>query len=121
MSILNRVTLRKDWPLEEGLTLVQELSGPLLEKGWAIGLTGSVLLKCHSDKDLDIMVYPMSTTGTHTAEDVHVVLIKAGLKLVRTSEEVQAYWREKGSLDEKHVEAWGFRGRRVDVFYFTGR
>jgi hypothetical protein len=32
----------------------------------------------------------------------------------KTKEQLHAFWREKGSNDQKHVEVWKFKGQRID-------
>jgi hypothetical protein len=91
---------------------------PLLDVGYVTGMTGSVLWDGTSNKDLDIIVFPL-TTEKQDVEAVHSVLKSCGLRLGLNREQILKIWRRKGSLDNKHVEYWDYRGRRVDIFYLS--
>jgi len=51
----------KMWTLDEGLVIVRELKERIWQLGFAIALTGGVLYRGHSNKDLDILFYPLSS------------------------------------------------------------
>lgn len=95
---------------------------PLLQRLWAhlapefhCALTGSVLYRGSSGKDLDIVVYP-SKTRDHKLEVLHEKLRSFGWALQFTTEQIHEKWRARGNLDEKRVEVWRTRGgHRVDV------
>jgi len=112
------------WTLEPALHLVRALNERLTPAGFCCGLTGGVLFRGQSGKDVDLIVYPRCVSPTvWTAaafQSVHAALGGVGLTLRRTSEEVRRGWREKGSGDTKTVEEWvdGLE-RRVDVFYLS--
>lgn len=107
------------WLFEESLPLLRALEKDLAAVGWHLALAGSVLFKGESSKDLDVILYPhnTSTTGILDQERARDVLREHGFKLFRTQEEISAYWKALGSTDEKHVEAWGSKGARLDVFF----
>ncbi len=50
------------WSLEDGITFVRELESKLAPLGYHCGLTGSVLYKGFSNKDLDVIIYPHDAT-----------------------------------------------------------
>jgi hypothetical protein len=102
------------WTSDEALVLVRSLS-ERLAPSYHVALAGSVLLRGSSQKDLDLIVYPTSTASA-CVDRVREALEAAGLILVHGVEVVHAKWRREGSLDEKHVEVWEYRGKRVDVF-----
>lgn len=106
------------WKLSEALDLVAELTVPLKEAGYGVGVCGSVLVKGYSTHDLDLVVFPLNTSklsvpGT-SREDA---LRRVGMALRHGQAVVQARWRKLGSTDEKHVEVWSYQGKRVDVFF----
>lgn len=111
-----------NWRLDEALRLVRHLSPILLEAGWGIGLTGSVLLTGKSYNDVDIIVYPQND-GKIDRESLYQALIQGGLDQRFTVGEVHRAWHQQGSSDCKHVEVWSVRdpdvmpkAARVDVF-----
>jgi len=105
------------WTFEEGIDLVKALRRVLAEVSYEVGLAGSVLMRGESDKDLDIIIFPKCTHDTPTVDVAKFALVKFGMRLVCDREIVTEHWREKGSLDEKHVEVWHYNGKRVDVFF----
>ncbi len=105
------------WTFSEASAFINALRPLLQERGWCIGLTGSVLFNGESEKDLDIIVYPLDASADPTL----IALDEAfneypGMRPHRSVEDVTAYWRSKGSSDTKHVEIWTCNGKRVDVF-----
>lgn len=105
----------KPWTREEAIALCQVLWDYLEPKGWHVGLTGSVLTKGSSDKDLDILVYPRSTANADIAL-LRQSLKEFGMKLVFERDFILKMWRRVGSNDEKFVESYEINGQRVDVF-----
>lgn len=93
----------------------------LAEAGFHLGLTGSVLFKGSSSKDLDLIVYPREYLGDPDANYHSAVkaLKEAGGRRAVPYATVQRFWREKGSEDRKCVEQWDWDGKRVDVFFLT--
>lgn len=110
----------RPWTLEEAVTFIRALEEPLRLAGWGIGLTGSVLFRGSSSKDLDIIVYPLTSNANREPEDVYEVLKAYPRRMtrLRTKEQLHEIWREKGSDDEKHVESWTIdHVLRVDIFF----
>jgi hypothetical protein len=105
------------WTLHEAVEFVQGLVHPLEIRGFAVGLTGSVLTKGSSMHDLDIIVYPLRSTPATNIEDAKSALQDAGMRCHIRSETLKEVWKRKGSLDEKEVEVWRFKEKRVDVFF----
>ncbi len=111
------VKKRPRWTLEQALELVRSLNERLLEVGYVVALTGSVLFKGESNKDLDLLIYPM-TTEHQDKTKVAAKLKELGLLQVSRAEQVQERWKKmRGSNDKKHVEIWRTRDRRkIDIF-----
>lgn len=107
--------MKKLWELDEALALVRSLQEELLPVGWAVGLTGSVLFKGYSDKDLDLIFYPRTTAKVDVPE-LFQVLERMGFKAWLTVEQIHKIWRQIGSADQKNVSSWKYGRRRVDVF-----
>lgn len=105
-----------EWTLEEGLEVVKWFAPALAQVGFGIGLTGSVLTKGASSKDLDIIVHPLSTDKASIAE-AKIALVLGGAECKYGRNTVTDAWRKKGSTDNKHVEIWTYQGRRIDVFF----
>lgn len=85
----------------------------------AVALTGSVLEKGRSEKDIDIILYPYDTSKALPFTHVQAMLRTRGLTPRYDVGVVRERWRKLGSGDMKHVEVWRTSsGRRVDVFFF---
>ena len=108
----------RGWNRDEALALIDTLAPSLKSVGYYIGLTGSVLIKGTSRNDLDLIVYPASTTAQDKAR-VAEVLTSAGLQLIAGKEAVHRKWHRSGSTDEKHVEYWELDARKIDVFFLA--
>lgn len=104
------------WTLDEGLELIRKLVDPLKNVGYSIGVTGSVLIRGSSNDDIDLLVYPLSTSIQNEELAVQT-LIDFGFILKYDVEQVHTAWRKMGSTDEKHVRLFRYDGRRVDVFF----
>jgi len=112
------------WTLDNALSFVRELNIRLNTVGFYVGITGGVLFKGESQKDLDVIIYPTSTTDMDWNR-VYPVLEGLSLKQVSNKLATQGVWRTKGSKDQKHVEVWQFdktapktfRNARVDLFF----
>ena len=116
----------KPWQLSEALEFVRYLQGWVEPYGYYVGMTGSVLLKGESRKDLDVILYPASSQHQQYKPYLHEVFQKAGLKQEFNRAFFTKMWREAGSDDEKHVEVWRctaglplFAGKRVDLFFLV--
>lgn len=108
------------WAFAEAQSLIAELEPHLRSVGVAIAMGGSVLHKGYSEKDLDIIVYPMNATRAWSdwPDDVQRVLDKAGFKMKCNRYCVWREWKVGNrSDDHKRVEVFKYKGRRVDVIY----
>ncbi len=86
--------------------------------GYHAGLTGSVIMRGRSKKDIDVIIYPLDTSKTVTYEALHDHLVLFGLKKIYNRETVQKRWRALGSKDTKHVEVWAnATHQRIDFFF----
>lgn len=105
------------WTLEEASAFIDALHQKL-QPHYCVGLTGGVLYRGRSRHDLDVIVFPSKSDHWKPAE-VQILLVSAGLWLVRTREEVRREWGQRyKSNDRKHVEIWQTsEGKRVDVFF----
>lgn len=110
-------TASTSWTLDEAVRLMRRMWPGLQEAGWHIGLTGSVVYRGSSKKDLDLVAYPRdSSPGGSKIHALQCYLRDRGWQRRSGPEATREIWREKGSKDEKHVEVWQtLDGRRVDV------
>jgi hypothetical protein len=105
------------WDIFSAMAFIKDLRTALLDVGYCVGLTGSVLYKLSSEKDLDVIIYPH---GTLPKGNLEGALRLAGMKRTMTKDEVQRMWlRDYGSTDTKHVEIWEVAGKRVDLFFLV--
>lgn len=107
---------RSLWSLEEGVDFCRRLNKRLMHVGYVVALTGSVLFKGKSHKDLDLIVYPMSTSAVDL-EALRGALTGFGIRPWIPVEEVHERWRKLGSTDTKHCEIWRSGIRRIDLFF----
>lgn len=104
------------WTLDDALTACRRLEEVLAPAGYHVALGGGVLLRGHSHKDLDVLVYPRNVQALEQERAVGL-LLGAGFRRWMTAEQVQAMWRKVGSTDNKTVEVWRFEGKRIDLFW----
>ncbi len=118
------------WELDEALAFLRRLERHMKPRGFHVALTGGVLRKGRSKKDLDVVLYPRTKLSdgdfSHPAHalvswrDLAADALRDfGLRRTHTAERLQQIWLAKGSADKKHVEVWvrgrGRRMQRVDV------
>lgn len=101
------------WSLAEALVFANSLREFLLPLGFDIALTGSVLTKSFSDKDIDIIVYPLKKISANYAE-LLIKLPEFGLKFIRFPNNNQGY-----QDDGKNVQVWEYNNKRVDLFFLS--
>ena len=106
------------WTLENALPLLREVQAAIEPLGYHVGLVGSVLTKGFSDSDMDMVVYPASTTR-QPKEDVRTAFAAIGMRQTHSVHVVWKAWKKMGSDDTKHVEKWEYRGKPVDVFFLS--
>lgn len=104
------------WTLNEGVDLCGRLNRRLVTAGYSVALAGSVLFTGKSTKDLDLVIFPL-TSNSLNLDAVRTTLTEFGLRLYVTMEKVHERWRELGSEDTKHVEVWRLGRRRIDLFF----
>jgi hypothetical protein len=104
------------WTIEEGVDFCRRLNAHLEPIGYGVALTGSVLFKGKSHKDIDLIVFPLSTAKMDEALLRHTIM-NFGIRPWIPMEELHELWRKKGSEDTKHVEIWRFGIRRIDLFF----
>ncbi len=106
---------RIEWTLAAATDFMRDMEQAVAPH-YHVALTGSVLQKGQSQKDLDMIVYPHTSRRRRPAE-IRKLLKKAGLRQLFDRAAVTAGWRKRGGTDNKHVEVWHFRGHRVDVIF----
>lgn len=109
---------KQGWTQAEAVIFASSLDDWLeKEVDYHVALGGSVLFAGSSEHDLDLLIFPKSTETASSMKDLRNALILAGGTLVFDADTVKRRWRKLGSLDQKHVEIWKFKGRRVDLFF----
>lgn len=108
---------REGWTLEQGVEACRVIQAAVQPLGFHVGLAGSVLTKGSSTKDLDVIVYPHNRTERPPVEEVHDALREIGVKLTWDRKFIDEIRVKKGSTDTKHVEAFLYQGKRIDVFF----
>lgn len=98
------------WDLMEGVELVRKLNIISLPLGFAMALTGGVLFKGYSKKDLDIVGYPLKSVTTPYEPLVNSIAAIIGCKHVYIA-------TKDRKSDEKCVFVMRQKdGRRVELF-----
>jgi hypothetical protein len=101
------------WTLEQACLFCARLHEHLILFGYDIGLAGGVLLRGKSEKDIDIIIYPLKKISSNF-NAMRASLPDFGLKFVRLPNENLGY-----PDDGKHVEVWEFEGKRIDLFFLN--
>jgi predicted nucleotidyltransferase len=105
------------WTLPELLEFLTMIRPHIRRAGFELGVTGSVLFEGKSDHDGDVVVYPRDSSSFDLSV-LYSVLEQLGLNLEFSHAELLKIWRMKKSNDIKHVEAWSYKGKRIDLFIF---
>ena len=106
------------WTLEQGRELIAILEPGASRAGYYLGIIGSVITRGESSKDLDLVAYP-GTTSRQDRDAFRDELKKIGAQRMADVDWVRAQWAKKGSTDQKHVEWWAWRGKRIDLFFLA--
>lgn len=102
-----------EWTLAQGVEFCRSLQTFLRPLGFGVALTGGVLLKGDSDKDLDLIVYPFKKQTTNY-ERLRERLLEFGLSFVRLPNHGLGY-----PDDGKDVQVWQYQGKRIDLFFLS--
>lgn len=113
--ILREIRTVKSWGMETAVEFCRELE-QALAPNYHVAMGGSVLHTGSSSNDLDVFVYPRTTTQNSIGA-VHRMLLVFGMKLRVPNRVVRRKWEKQGSTDTKYVEVWVYNRRRIDVFY----
>lgn len=99
------------WTLNEGIAVCQTLDPLLRPHNAFVALTGSVLHKGASEKDLDIVIIPLKNELTITQHTAICKLFSQLYKFVKVVNTAKYY-------DDKYVEVYQTStGKRIDVFF----
>jgi hypothetical protein len=108
----------RPWTLDEALDFVRCLQLHLAQLFYGVGLTGSVVMKGESTNDLDVIIFPWTTTE-QSYSSLMLAFREHGMRRRFSRPSVQRTWIQRGSHDKKHVEIWVHERRRVDIFFLT--
>ena len=101
------------WSLDEAMAFTNALRKYIFPLGFDVALTGSVLAKGYSEKDLDVIVYPLKKISSNYTELLKQ-LPNFGLKFIRLPNNNLGY-----QDDGKNVQVWEYSGKRVDLFFLS--
>lgn len=115
------MALKTKWSLEEALALVRELEETVSVFGWHVGLTGGVLKRGYSEKDVDIIAYPhkRGLFPKFDIDNLYTGLRLLGFQRTHSRKRVKRGWALAGSKDRKWVEIWARKGRRMDLMVMS--
>jgi hypothetical protein len=103
------------WTQQEAIWMLASLEPRLKEVGCHCGLTGSVLYRGDSKKDLDVIIYPH---WKKDAEPQDLQPVKAWLVKFFESDKMNDCASTSQERDDKHV-CWLLTkaGKRIDFFF----
>ena len=111
------------WSFGTGLSTVRQVEEILEPIGWHAALAGGVMKRGRSEHDLDIIIYPhCRRRGGSARPNIRLVrraLLRAGWTQGMSRDALTCKWRSRGSLDDKWVEVWFTKGRRVDLIVLS--
>jgi len=99
------------WNLTTSSYFLNKLHQHLISFGYDVGLTGGCLLKGESNKDLDVIIYPLKAISSNF-EAMYQSLPSFGLVYIRLPNNNQGH-----SDDGKRVEVWEFDKKRIDLLF----
>lgn len=110
---LTELTLKDEatydpWTLEDGACFIRRWEEHAVKHGVHLGLTGSVLYKGFSKKDLDVIVYPHQTNKEYSFQKFRDALSPPDFWIDAT---------EYHEDDEKEVWSLRLEGQRIDFFF----
>lgn len=106
------------WTLPEALVTVRALERRVRPLGYFTGLTGGVLYRGSSKKDLDVILCPLNASAEVDHGPAYDAMRSLGWVRTADADRVRRVWRAAGSTDTKHVEVWLTADRRrVDVMF----
>lgn len=106
------------WTREDACVFLEKLCRLLEPVNWYAGVTGSVVERGSSTKDLDMIIYPFRTDRPFAKEEAYAVFRSLGFRCLMPASAIRQIWRKLGSGDEKHIEAWIDKSRRRVDFFF---
>ncbi len=101
------------WTFEQASKFCHDLHEYLVPFGYDVGLAGGILFRAKSDKDIDVIIYPLKRKSADFIS-MYQALPIFGLKFNRLPNSNIGY-----KDDGKHVEVWEFGDKRVDLFFLT--
>jgi len=106
-----------EWTFENALAFIRALEFVVCDVGYHVALLGSVLHRGYSEQDVDIAIYP-HTTSKQDRRELCKAMTKFGLERGVPFRDVVRV-REIEHPDTKHIEVWRYKGRRVDIFFLS--
>jgi hypothetical protein len=104
------------WTLGDATMFVRKLYEVVAPAGFEVAITGDVLMKGRSLRDLDVILSPICV-GKENYKRVLQALQEFGMLQKHGVAAVHQNWRNTGSQDTKHMEIWDYNGKRVNLFF----
>ena len=102
------------WEMDEAVELIREMEPQASALDMHVGMTGSVLFKGKSEKDLDIVVYGHDNSDIEV-EDLYVLAQAVGLTPLRVIPSTENLAVACQTEDGRRVDLLGFnRGTKED-------
>lgn len=115
--------LSTPWSLDMALEFFRDVEAALAPAGWHAAIAGSVPREGSSEKDLDLVVFPHCRgerrPNAAALGRLYDALEVAGARRLLDVSAVRQGRRWKASGDQKHVEVWVARERRIDLLVLS--
>jgi hypothetical protein len=105
--------INHSWSLAEAITFIKLLYEFIRPLGFGVALTGGVLMKSHSKKDLDLIIYPLKKISSDYNKLLES-LPTFGLTFVRLPNNNLGF-----QDDGKNVQIWKYNNKRIDLFFLS--
>ena len=107
------------WTREEAIWVVERLEPLLAEVGAHCALSGSVMYRGTSDKDLDLIIYPHANKPLDVQENSPVSnVLQKFFKCDKLNDATAGNGYDKGDDTSRLIlYCWTPKGKRVDFFF----
>jgi len=105
--------MNNSWTLVEAIAFANSLHEYIYPLGFDVAITGSILTKGYSEKDLDLVIYPLKKISSNYTNLISK-LPNFGLKFIRLPNHNLGY-----QDDGKNVQVWEHNNKRVDLFFLS--
>jgi hypothetical protein len=97
------------WNIANAIALIESIRPKIEEQNFSVALTGGVLFRCHSSKDMDLVFYPMNQVKPDYSNVLAVLMARLPVKsIVAVNHPIDAKLVFTVHLQDK---------KRIDLFF----